>query len=71
MSYVRTPPAIVWGYVLDSNGVPVYNPATSQDPVWSDTDMLQIIVRGLAAVGVNLQLGTLIQYTQEIKNTGQ
>lgn len=71
MSYVRTPPAIVWGYVLDSNGVHVYNPATSQDPVWSDTDMLQIIVRGLAAVGVNLQLGTLIQYMQEIKNTGQ
>ena len=71
MSYVRTPPAIVWGYVLDSNGVPVYNPATSQDPVWSDTDMLEVIVRGMQAIGVNLQLGTLIQYSQEIKQGGQ
>lgn len=71
MSYVRTPPSIVWGYVLDSNGVPVYNPATSQDPVWSDTDMLEVIVRGLRAVGVNLQLGVLIQYAQEVKDKGQ
>jgi hypothetical protein len=71
MSYVRTPPSIVWGYDLDSNGIPVYNPSKSQDPVWSDTDMLQIIVRGLQAVGVSLQLGVLIQYSQEIKNGGQ
>ena len=71
MSYVRTPPSIVWGYDLDSNGIPVYNPAKSQDPVWSDTDMMEVIVRGMQAVGVNLQLGTLIQYSQEIKNTGQ
>ena len=41
LSYVRRPPSIVFGYVLDSNGVPAYNPATSQDPVWSDTDILQ------------------------------
>ncbi len=71
LSYVRTPPSIVWGYDLDSNGLPVYNPTKSQQPVWGDSDMLQIIVRGLQAVGVNLQLGTLIQYSQEIKNGGQ
>lgn len=70
MSYVRTPPAIVWGYVLDSNGIPVYNPATSQHPVWSDTDMMQIIVRALALVGVNLQLNVVIGYANEIKNNG-
>ena len=71
MSYVRKPPPIHWGYVLDGNGVPVYNPATSQDPIWSDTDILQVIVRGLAVVGVNLQVGTLMQYSNEIKNGGQ
>lgn len=71
LSYVRTPPAIVWGYDLDSNGIPVYNPALSQQPVWSDTDMYQIIIRALQLVGVNLQLGVLVQYSQEIKNGGQ
>lgn len=71
LSYVRTPPSIVWGYVLDSNGRPVYNPATSQNPVWGDTDMFQIIVRALALVGVNLQLGIVMQYSNDIKNGGQ
>jgi len=71
MSYVRTPPAIVWGYDLDSNGIPVYNPATSQQPVWSDSDIMQIIVRALSLVGVNLQLGIVMQYAQEIKTNGQ
>jgi len=71
MSYVRTPPSIVWGYVEDSNGIPVWNPATSQDPVWSDTDCLQIIVRALMLVGVNLQFNTVMAYANEIKQGGQ
>lgn len=71
ISYVRTPPSIVWGNVTDSNGLPVYNPATSQQPVWAETDILQIIVRALAIVGVNLQFGTVLQYSNDIKNTGQ
>jgi hypothetical protein len=71
MSYVRVPPSIVWGWIPDSNGIPVYNPATSQDPVWSETDMLQIIVRALAIEGVSMQVGAVLQYSQEIKNAGQ
>jgi hypothetical protein len=71
MSYVRDAPSIVWGYVDDSNGIPVWNPATSQNPVWSDTDCYQIIVRALMLVGVNLQFNTVIQYSNDIKNTGQ
>ncbi len=71
MSYVRTPPSIVWGYILDGNGRPVYNPLTSQQPVWGDTDIYEIIVRALQLVGVNLQLGVVIQYSQEIKDKGQ
>lgn len=71
MSYVRKPPSIVWGYTLDGNGIPVYNAALSQQPVWGETDIFQIIVRALQLVGVNLQLGVVIQYSQEIKNLGQ
>lgn len=71
MSYVRNPPSIVWAYVFDQNDLPVYDPFNSQQPIWSDTDSYQIIVRALQLVGVNLQTGTVIQYAQEIKNTGQ
>lgn len=71
LSYVRTPPSIVWGYILDSNGIPVYDPTTSQDPVWSETDIYQIIVRALAMLGVSMQFSAVSQYAQEIKHNGQ
>lgn len=71
LSYVRKPPSIIWGYTLDSNGIPVYNAATSQDPVWSDTDIMQIIVRALRMVGVNLDYNSVGQYANEVKNMGQ
>ena len=71
MSYVRTPPSIVWAYVLDSNGRTVWNPAASQNPVWSNTDMMSIIARALMLVGVNMQLSTVIQYANEVKQNGQ
>lgn len=71
LSYVRTPPAIVWGYVEDSNGIPQYDPSRSQQPVWSDTDMMEIIVRALQLVGVNLQLRNVVEYSEAIKQGGQ
>lgn len=71
LSYVRTPPNIIWGYTEDSDGLPVYNAATSADPVWSDMDTLEIIVRGLKIVGVSLQAGVVMQYADQIKNQGQ
>lgn len=71
MSYVRTPPPITWAYILDANNRPVYDPINSQQPVWGEVDMLNIIVRALRLVGVNLQLGVVSQYAEEIKNNGQ
>jgi len=71
LSYVKRPPAIIWGYTLDNNNRPIYNPFSSHQPVWSDSDMLNIIVRALAIIGVNLQLGVVLQYSNEIKNQGQ
>lgn len=71
LSYVRIPPNIYWAYTEDVNGIPAYNPALSVDPVWQDVSMLEIIVRALALVGVNLQLGVVSQYADMIKNGGQ
>lgn len=71
MSYVRTPPSIFWGYSLDSNGLPVYDASISQNPIWAETDMLNIIVRALSIIGVNLQFPLVMQYSNEIKGGGQ
>lgn|SRR3990167_4337125 len=71
MSYVRTPPPIIWGYQLDGNGIPIYDASLSQQPIWSDSDIYQVIIRALSMVGVNLQLGVVMQYSEQIKQTGQ
>lgn len=71
LSYVRNPPNMEWAYTLDGNGIPVYDPINSVQPVWDDASILEIIVRALAIIGVNLQLNTVMQYSMDIKNQGQ
>jgi len=71
LSYYRTPPPITWGYDDDANGLPVYNAALSQQPIWADTDLYAIIVRALQMAGVNLQFNQVISYAENIKNNGQ
>ena len=71
MSYVQQPPDMIWGYVLNVNGVPVYNAATSVQPVWDDATILEIIVRALRLVGVNLQYNDVSVYANQIQVQGQ
>jgi hypothetical protein len=66
LSYIRTPPSIVWGFSLDSNGREVYDPSTSQDPIWAETDIIEIIGRALKIQGVSLQVGSVIQYANDV-----
>ena len=79
VSYVRSAPDIIWGYTLVS-GRPVYNPATyspgppptgSQQPVWYDVDILEIITRALKLIGLNLQDDMIEQYANQVTQTGQ
>ena len=71
LHYVRNAPDIVWGWLPDGNGRPVYNPATSVDPIWDDIAILDIITRALLVIGVNLQSGVVMQYANEMKTNGQ
>mgnify|MGYP000850611190 FL=1 len=68
--YVKTPSIINWAFTLDVNGRPIYNQLLSTQPVWHEQDMMQIISRALAMVGVNLQAPQLIQYSNDIKQVG-
>lgn len=71
LSYIRSPAMINWAYTTDIYGRPVWNQAASTNPQWDKIDMLQIIVRCLAMVGVNLQAAVVSQYAEQIKNGGQ
>lgn len=71
LSYVKTPPTIVWNYTEDINGLPVYNPVGSVNPVFYDSDMLDIIVRALQMVDVNLSSNQVSAFSQMIKTQGQ
>lgn len=71
LSYLKTPPLIVWGYTLDGNGRQVYSAGSSTQPVWGDLDLLDIISRILKLVGVNLQNGQIEQYANQVTQMGQ
>lgn len=71
ISYYVNPPYITYAYTEDNNGLEVYDITNSSQPVWSDLDMMNIIIRALAIVGVNLQFPILQQYSEEIKRGGQ
>lgn len=70
MNYYIIPPDAVWGYTLDSNGLPVYNPGTSVDPIWMDNEYSEIIARTVSMVGINLSNPLVINYSDKMKLEG-
>jgi hypothetical protein len=71
LSYVAQPPDMEWGYTLNVNGIPVYSAGSSVQPVWDDATILEIIVRALRLVGVNLQYNDVSAYANQIQVQGQ
>lgn len=71
LSYVQQPVAIKWAFSLDGNSRRVYDSTNSVQPVWNDISIMEIIVRALALIGVNLQLREVESYSQLIKTQGQ
>ena len=71
MSYVINPPDMVWGYTLDVNGNPVYDPASSVQPLWNDASIMEIIVRALRIIGVNLDYTAVNAYAVQVQTQGQ
>jgi hypothetical protein len=83
LSYISKPPEIVWAYITDENGRPIFAPygqgqppiqtpvGGSVNPVWADVDLLEIITRALKLIGLNLQAGQIEQYANQVTQTGQ
>lgn len=71
LSYIAQAPDMEWGYTLNPNGIPVYSAGASIQPVWDDSTILEIIVRALRLVGVNLQYNDVSAYANQIQAQGQ
>jgi hypothetical protein len=71
LSYVGKAPAIVYNTQLDGSGRTIFNPTGSVNPIWYDTDILEVAMRALDIIGVPLQLNQVRQYANEIKTQGQ
>lgn len=71
LSYVQTPPLIVWAYTLDGNGRPVYDAGLSVGLPWYEVDCLEVISRALKMIGVNLGSGEISKYGEMIIKQGQ
>lgn len=71
LSYIKKPVNMFWNFIEDIYHRPVYTSIGSVQPQWQELDQLEVVVRALAQVGVNLQLRDVEQYSQLIKTGGQ
>jgi hypothetical protein len=71
LKYLYVPINVVWGYTLDGQGRPVYNPATSVQPEWLENDYDEIIARAAKIIGVSLKDQLDIQYGNSVIQTGE
>lgn len=71
LTYYQLPPIATWAYTLDVNNLPVYNSASSIQPLWLDTEKNDLIQRTLQYFGVNLSNQFIEQYSQQQKQEGQ
>ncbi len=71
ISYVSTPPDIIWGSTTNVFGQLVYDPTTSVAPLWYDADFYSVLVRAAQMLGINLQERDMEQYATMVKTTGE
>lgn len=64
LDYVAETTDIVWGFTLDGQGRPVYNPATSVQPKWNKNTTIEITRRTLKSFGLHFD-------SREFENFGE
>jgi hypothetical protein len=71
LKYLTLPTDIVWAYTLDGSGRPVYNPVGSVNPQWYDNDIDEVVGRALKILGVSIKEGALLNYGQQVIQSGE
>ena len=71
IKYLVLPTDIVWAYTLDGSGRPVYTPVGSVDPQWKDNDIDEVVGRALKILGVSIKEGALLNYGQQVIQSGE
>jgi len=69
VTYLKRPVKPVFGYTLISGRVIVYNSATSTQLEWRETEIVPILLKGLASIGINLSAQDVSQFA-EAKSMG-
>lgn len=68
VTYLRRPIAPVFGYTVISGRVIVYNPSTSTQLEWRDTEHDEILLKALSSIGINISSQEIQQWS-EIKTS--
>jgi len=64
VSYLTRPIAPVFGYTVISGRVIVYNPNTSTQLQWRDSEIPMVIVKALSSIGINIGSQEVMQWSQ-------
>lgn len=70
-TYIRYPKTAKWGYTVDTDGLPVYNPTTSVDIELPEICMDEMAATVLNRLGISIREGALSQWANITKNAGQ
>ncbi len=62
VTYLRKPLDCVFGYSVVSGRVIAYNPLTSVQLEWKETDVVPILLKGLESIGINLLSGEVSNF---------
>lgn len=64
LNYYKTPPDSKWAYTLDANGLPVYDPSNSTQPIWRNNEYSDLISKTCTLIGANLANNQIVQNAQ-------
>lgn len=55
LDYIKSAPAIKWGFTNDADGRQIYNSGTSVQPLWDNISCMEITKRMLKSIGVSFK----------------
>lgn len=67
LKYLRTPATAKWGFTKPNNRNPVYDPETSVDLEWDESEKPQLVMRVANYLGLNIRDSSVVQFTEKEK----